>query len=651
MAGRARLAGSVWRSAGSVWWSAGSVWRSAEWHLVFRVLPRASPRLARVWWTLVLLRSVLPAVLVIATGALVGAVSGGGRAAVPLAAVTASSILILVLSPLQDSLSANLGAQVGRDLHERLLRSSLEPPGIAHLEDPDVADDFTLARDFDLGITAPPVRVCMPFVANGLVEVGSGLTTAAVLFWFTWWAPLVLVACWLATHQLLRESAVWRGWQSQEVVRSQRHADYAYRMAVDVPLAKELRLFGLAGWTVSRFGSYRRQLLELAMQAMRLRERSLTLAALVAVVGNGLVVWALTSAALGHRVGIGNLVVFVGAVTGTAVLGLADFDWWFDTAARPAPLVDGIQQRMSALAALPSGTRPATGLPRSEIRLRDVAFGYHTGGKVLSGLNLVIPAGSSLAIVGQNGAGKTTLAKLLCRFYDPTGGRIEADGIDLRDLDLASWRSRLTTVFQDYVRYELSLRENVAPAGAGDGDVEWALSQAGAADLAPLDTVLSKAYAGGTDVSGGQWQRIALARAMCAVRQGAGLVILDEPTAQLDVRGEAEIFRRLLEATRGVTTILVSHRFSTVRQADQICVLEHGRVVELGSHDELMAFGGRYATMFGLQAARFAADAGDTGTAYDAGAAIDAGTADDAGTAYDGEESNRIHPAETRLNA
>jgi ATP-binding cassette, subfamily B, bacterial len=163
-------------------------------------------------------------------------------------------------------------------------------------------------------------------------------------------------------------------------------------------------------------------------------------------------------------------------------------------------------------------------------------------------------------------------------------------------------------VFQDFVRYELTLRDNVAPSGAPDADVLAALEQARAGGLAELDTVLSRAYDGGTDLSGGQWQRVALARALCAVRGGAGVVILDEPTAQLDVRGEAEVFDRLLEATRGCTTILVSHRFSTVRHADRICVMEAGRVVELGSHDELMALGGRYRTMFELQAARFVED-------------------------------------------
>ncbi len=583
--------------------------RPAEWNLVSRVLPRAHRGLARAWWALVVLRSLAPAALIIATGALIAAVSAGNRPGWPLAVVLTASILILVLSPIHDAISANLGARVGADLHERLLRAAIEPAGIAHLEEPGLADDFALARDFDLGITAPPVRVCMPFVANGLVEVGSGTASAVILFWFRWWAPLVLVAGWLATHRLLRESTVWRTWQSEDVMRSQRHADYAYRMAVDVPAAKELRLFGLGGWTVSRFGHHRRRLLELSLHALRLRERSLAWAALAALAGNGLVVAALAASALAHRVGLGSFVVFIGAVIGTAVLGIADFDWWFDTAARPAVVVESLQQRMPAFAAMPPGSRPAAGLPRHEIRLREVTFSYRGGSPVLAGLNLTIQAGSSLAIVGQNGAGKTTLAKLLCRLYDPTGGIIEVDGTDLKALDLAAWRSRLTTVFQDYVRYELSLRDNVAPAGASDADVDWALRQAGAADLATTATILSKSYAGGTDLSGGQWQRVALARAMCAVRQGAGLVILDEPTAQLDVQGEAEIFRRLLDATRGVTTILVSHRFSTVRHADNICVLEGGRVVELGPHDELMTRGGRYATMFTLQAARFADDA------------------------------------------
>jgi ABC-type multidrug transport system fused ATPase/permease subunit len=211
----------------------------------------------------------------------------------------------------------------------------------------------------------------------------------------------------------------------------------------------------------------------------------------------------------------------------------------------------------------------------------------------------------SMAIVGLNGAGKTTLAKLLCRLYDPQSGAIEIDGVDLRDLELAGWRSRIAAVFQDFIRFELPMRTNVAPRGAADADIAAALRDAGATDLADLDTILARGYEGGTDLSGGQWQRVALARVLCAVRLGAGVVLLDEPTAQLDVRGEAEIFKRILTATRDCTTILISHRFSTVRLADRICVLEAGSVVELGTHDELMARRGRYHTMFEMQASRF----------------------------------------------
>ncbi|MFN8516871.1 MAG: ATP-binding cassette domain-containing protein [Chloroflexia bacterium] len=187
----------------------------------------------------------------------------------------------------------------------------------------------------------------------------------------------------------------------------------------------------------------------------------------------------------------------------------------------------------------------------------------------------------------------------------------------MRELDIDAWRSQVTAVFQDFIRFDLTLRENVAPHGAPEAAIRAALADAGADQLADLDTPLAKGYAGGTDLSGGQWQRVALARALCAIRQGAGLVLLDEPTAALDVRGEAAIFDRVLQASRNVTTILISHRFSTVRHADRIAVLEHGRVIELGSHEELMAAGGRYREMFDLQASRFAAITDEEGAAYD----------------------------------
>jgi len=175
---------------------------------------------------------------------------------------------------------------------------------------------------------------------------------------------------------------------------------------------------------------------------------------------------------------------------------------------------------MASAGALVRGERPAAGMPAREIRFRHVTFGYPTSGEsVLAGFDLAIPAGSSLAIVGQNGAGKTTIAKLLCRLYDPQDGAIEVDGVDLRTLELDAWRSRLTAVFQDFVRFELSLRDNVAPAGAPDDVIEQALTEAGATGLAGLDTVLARGYPGGTDLSGGQWQRIALARALAQLRE------------------------------------------------------------------------------------------------------------------------------------
>jgi ABC-type multidrug transport system fused ATPase/permease subunit len=261
---------------------------------------------------------------------------------------------------------------------------------------------------------------------------------------------------------------------------------------------------------------------------------------------------------------------------------------------------------MAAAGHLITGTGSADGLPRESLRFRQVGFTYPGSNRtVLDGLDLTIEAGTSMAVVGLNGAGKTTLAKLVCGLLQPTAGAVEADGVDLRDLDVRNWRQRVSAVFQDFIRYEMPLRVNVAPLGAPDGTITEALVDAGADQLTDLDTPLGRGYEGGTDLSGGQWQRVAVARALRAVRQGAGVVVLDEPTAQLDVKGESEIFERILRATRGCTTVLISHRFTTVRHADRICVLEAGRVAELGTHDELMALGGRYRKMFDLQASRF----------------------------------------------
>ena len=588
-----------------------------EWKF-FGVLPKADPGLSAAWWTGLLLRGILPAGFAIAMGVLVGAVQRGHSLAGPLAFAGSIFVLLQVLSPIHQAVSANLGDRTAAWLYDRLTEACVRPPGMGHLEDPTLTNDLTVARDFDLGMTGPPLAISLDFIANSMAEMIGGVASAVILARYAWWAPIVLAGAWMATHWILSDSAIWHDRNTEEVRGAQRDSDYAYRLAVDPPASKELRLFGLAGWTISRFIAKRTRLHELQYAATRLRERPVIWSMLLVVSANVLVFWLLANAAAAGRISLGEVVVYVQSAIGVSMIAFGGFSWALDGASAPVAAVLRLERAMHPAGELLSGGRRAEAMPGCEIRLRDVTFAYPAGGaQVLDHFDLTIPAGSSLAIVGQNGAGKTTLAKLLCRLYDPQSGAIEIDGIDLREFDLASWRSRITAVFQDFIRLELPLRDNVAPAGAPDDVVRAALESAGAASLAALDTVLARGYDGGTDLSGGQWQRIALARALAAVKLGAGIVLLDEPTAQLDVRGEAEIFDRLLAATRHCTTILISHRFSTVRHADRICVLEHGRVIELGTHNELMALGARYRTMFDLQAQRFNVPDEEMGATYD----------------------------------
>jgi ATP-binding cassette, subfamily B, bacterial len=587
-----------------------------EWKL-FAVLPKADPTLAAAWWAALLLRGMLPAVFAIAMGVLVGAVEHGQALAVPLTLVGTTFVLLQVLTPVHQAISTSLGDRTAAWLYDRLTEACVRPPGMGHLEDAKLATDLTVARDFDLGMTGPPLSISMDFIAGGMVEMVGGFACAVILARYALWAPIVLVGAWLATHWLLRDSTIWWDRNTEEVRRAQRDADYAYRLAVDPPASKELRLFGLVGWTIDRFVAKRTRLHELQYAATRLRERPVLWSVLLVVSANVLVFWLLASAAVTGRLSLGEAVIYLQGGLGVSMIAFGGFSWALDGAAAPVAAVLRLEPAMRPAGMLSSGSRLANRAPAHEIRLRDVTFAYPGGGSILEHFDLTIPAGSSLAIVGRNGAGKTTLAKLLCRLYDPQSGQIEIDGVDLREFDLGSWRSRLAAVFQDFIRFELPLRDNVAPTGAPDDVVEAALESAGAANLAELGTVLARGYSGGTDLSGGQWQRVALARALAAVKLGAGVVLLDEPTAQLDVRGEAEIFDRLLASTRHCTTILISHRFSTVRKADRICVLEHGRVVELGTHDELMTLGGRYRTMFDLQAQRFQVPDEELGTTYD----------------------------------
>ncbi|HEY4000180.1 MAG TPA: ABC transporter ATP-binding protein [Candidatus Xenobia bacterium] len=566
----------------------------------FQALNSADRPLAAAWWLGVWLRGLLPAAFAIAMGRLVGAVQRQEDLVSGLAWLGTVFVLMQVLNPIHNAISSNLGDRTAAWLYDRLTHACVEPPGLGHLEDPKLAGDLTVARDFDLGMTGPPLSISMDFIATGLVDMIGGLATGCILFAYTWWAPLLLGGAWASTHWLLKESGVWKDRNTDEVRSARRDAEYAYRLAVDPPAAKELRVFGLADWVLERFISRRTRLHQLQYEATRLRERSVLGSLLMVGLANVWFFWLLAHSGLD----LGTMVIYAQAAIGTSSIAFGGLNWALDGSAAPVAAVLRLEPAMAAQGALPSGSQQPTTI--GELRFRDVSFTYPNADKpVLEHFDLTIPPGSSLAIVGQNGAGKTTLAKLLCRLYDPQQGTIEAARVDIRQFDILGWRDRVTAVFQDFIRLERSLRENVGLGRAPDDDIRKALAEAGAADLASLDTILAKGYDGGTDLSGGQWQRVALARTLCAVRRGAGLVLLDEPTAQLDVRGEAEIFERILKATRQCTTILISHRFSTVRHADRICVLEHGRVIELGTHDELMAQNGRYRTMFDLQARRF----------------------------------------------
>ena len=248
-----------------------------EWKF-FAVLPKADRGLAVAWWVVLVLRGVLPARVRHRDGR-ARRRRAARRAASPARSRFVGGVFVLlqVLTPIHQAVSANLGDRTAAWLYDRLTEACVRPPGMGHLEDPKLTSDLTVARDFDLGMTGPPLNISMDFIAGGLVEMIGGLACAVVLFAYAWWAPIVLGGAWLATHWLLRESAVWRDRNTDEVRAAQRDADYAYRLAVDPAPAKELRLFGLAAWTIDRFVARRTRLHALQYEATRLREKPVLL--------------------------------------------------------------------------------------------------------------------------------------------------------------------------------------------------------------------------------------------------------------------------------------------------------------------------------------------------------------------------------------
>src|SRR5207247_720842 len=251
---------------------------------------------------------------------------------------------------------ANLGSRVAAWLYDRLTEACVRPPGVGHLEDPKLTSDLTVAREFDLGMTGPPMHINMDFIAGSLVEMIGGLASALVLFAYAWWAPLVLAGAWLATHWLLRESAVWRDRNTDEVREAQRHADYAYRLAVDAPAAKELRLFGLADWVVDRFAGRRRRLYELRWQATRLRERPVLGSLAIVAAANLLVCFRLAADANDGHLALGSLVVFLTTTVGTSAIAFGGLSWALDGAAAPVAAVLRLETAMAPVGALRDGT-------------------------------------------------------------------------------------------------------------------------------------------------------------------------------------------------------------------------------------------------------------------------------------------------------
>jgi ATP-binding cassette subfamily B protein len=604
-----------------------AAWGQRPAPVALSLLLRASRPATAIMLALLLCRGLLSAGFMLTVGQLLNAVSqlnvdpAAARAAwIDLAVLSAVWIGQQLLEPACALLTGWLSRRCQYFAANRVLAAALIPDGIGHLEDPAMADRISLAQGIG-GDSYPPETAVSP-LADVLSVRLAAVTSGVLLLPVLWWGPFVIaVAWWLFGRQ------VGQIFQTQVAALEQRagtmrRAGYLRRLGTGLDAAKEVRVWGLCDWLIERFSQNWRQ----AMQELFTRRAGATVA-LAWRMGLLVLVYLMTLTLLAHRAIDGDISITQLVVGIQAARGLAGFGWVGDPQWQLIGAVGAIRQLLSlpgdqapspsspaAEHARTDGATPAVTLhspPVSGIRFESVSFRYPGRSDAPAmDLDLWIPAGKSLAIVGENGAGKTTLVKLLAGLYQPQQGRITVDGTDLAQLDMTTWRRQLAVIFQDFVRYEFTARENVT-LGRPDRPVNLvALSaaalQAGADEAvagleAGWDTVLSRQF-GGSELSGGQWQRLALARALYAVQHGAGLLVLDEPTAQLDALAESRLYGRFLELTRGLTTILISHRFNTVRLADRIAVLAGGRVVELGSHDELVAMGGQYAHMFTSQA-------------------------------------------------
>jgi ATP-binding cassette subfamily B protein len=559
--------------------------------------------------------------------------------------LAATGALGAVLAHVARYLDQEIGRRVGLHMQTTLFGAVVRPTGIAQLEDPAYHDRLQLARlageSGPLILTAALVTVVQSLVtASGFVVSLVVLSPVA--------AVLVLASAVPALVAQLRLGRLRSSTTALTSPRSRRRLFYV-TLLTDLRAAKEIRLFGLGEHFRRRMLDEVGSVHDAERRVDRVTVRTETLLALVtAVVSGAVLVHAVVRISRGAG-SVGDLALLVaalGAVQASvaAVVGqLAVADEALVLVARYTELVEGapdVAAAVGPVAVLDAvADAPAEPAGPGTIRLEDVWFRYGDDAPwVLRALDLEIPAGACVALVGANGAGKSTVVKLLCRLYEPTRGRITWDGVDVATLDPAVLRARVATVFQDFVCYELSARENVAlgdlDRAARPGAVEGAAATAGVGDvLAALprgyDTMLTRAFAGlptrpgtaaldrtgtggaGADVtddagaagvvlSGGQWQRVAVARAL--LREDARLLVLDEPSSGLDPRAEADLHATLRAVGRGRSRLLVAHRLSTVRDADRIVVLERGVVLESGTHDALMAHDGEYAALFRSQA-------------------------------------------------
>ncbi len=395
---------------------------------------------------------------------------------------------------------------------------------------------------------------------------------------------------------------------------AKRQMDYLRQVGGSKEAAKELKLFNLSRYLTDRFRALSKKIYD---EDVALSRRKLVWGGLLSLISTlgyyGAYVYAVYEAVTGRYPSIG---VF-SLVTVAIQQAQSNFQQAFSTASGMADQALFLTDLIAFFDMKPTVTSKPDSLPlpkpiRQGFEFRNVSFAYPgTTRRVLKDFNLTLRPGERIALIGENGQGKTTVVKLITRLYDPTEGQIMLDGVDLREYDLDALHQEMGVIFQDFMRYEMTARENIAVGHVEvehtEADIELAAEKSLAASVVAklgdgYDQMLGRRFETGVDLSGGEWQRIALARAYL---RDAQLLILDEPTAALDAKSELEVFQRFAELTQGKMALLISHRFSTVRMADRIVVLAGGQLVEEGDHASLIALGGRYAEMFEMQAASY----------------------------------------------